>query len=171
MILEKVLLTYGVQPDKLMDVFMVVDKIDKLERHDITQQLNVKANMTDEVVDTIYNLIKVRSIKELGNFLDIDSKIYQETQDLFCLCDKLGLSEWIQLDLSIVRGLSYYTGFVFEGFCKNSTLRRALCGGGTYNNMMTEFGYTGQISACGFGLGDCVVQEVLTELNRMPKLG
>jgi histidyl-tRNA synthetase len=72
-------------------------------------------------------------------------------------------------DLGIVRGLAYYTGIVFEIYATRGRLR-AICGGGRYDDLLAAFG-GGALPAVGFGLGDAVLEELLTELGRMPRLG
>jgi histidyl-tRNA synthetase len=80
--------------------------------------------------------------------------------------EAMGLAEWIDVDLSIVRGLAYYTGTVFELFDAKRTLR-AICGGGRYDSLVGSVG--GQdLSALGFGMGDVVLGELLKERGMEP---
>lgn len=58
---------------------------------------------------------------------------------LFTLADSYGLSDWLVLDCSVVRGLAYYTGTVFEAFDRRGKLR-AICGGGRYDALLESFG-------------------------------
>ena len=76
----------------------------------------------------------------------------------------LGKGDFCRYDIGIVRGLAYYTGPVFEVFDKGATLR-ALCGGGRYDRLMETMG--GQaMPACGFGMGDVVLGELLKEKKK-----
>ncbi|CAM8965770.1 unnamed protein product [Rhodiola kirilowii] len=79
-----------------------------------------------------------------------------DLKQLFSLAENFGYSNWIQFDASIVRGLAYYTGIVFEGFNRQGKLR-AICGGG---RLLSTFGGD-DIPACGFGFGDSVIVEGL----------
>ncbi|CAL5330385.1 unnamed protein product [Camellia sinensis] len=89
---------------------------------------------------------------------------------LFSLAEKFGYSEWIQFDASVVRGLAYYTGTVFEkGFDREGKLR-AICGGGRYDRLLSTFGGD-DIPACGFGFGDAVIIELLKEKGLIPEIG
>ncbi|CAL5379154.1 unnamed protein product [Camellia sinensis] len=89
---------------------------------------------------------------------------------LFSLAEKFGYSEWIQFDASVVRGLAYYTGTVFEkGFDREGKLR-AICGGGRYDRLLSTFGGD-DIPACGFGFGDAVIIELLEEKGLIPEIG
>ncbi|KAK9192911.1 hypothetical protein WN944_003605 [Citrus x changshan-huyou] len=87
---------------------------------------------------------------------------------LFSLAEKFGYSDWIQFDASVVRGLAYYTGIVFECFDRDGKLR-AICGGGRYDQLLSTFGGD-DIPACGFGFGDAVILELLKEKGLLPPL-
>jgi histidyl-tRNA synthetase len=73
--------------------------------------------------------------------------------------EDLGVAAWVQLDLSIVRGLAYYTGIVFELFDAQGEFR-AICGGGRYDNLLNALGGV-DLPALGFGMGDVVLGELL----------
>jgi histidyl-tRNA synthetase len=72
----------------------------------------------------------------------------------------------ILLYYSVVRGLAYYTGIVFEGFDRTGTLR-AICGGGRYDELLTSFGGE-SLPAAGFGFGDAVIIELLKDKQLLP---
>ncbi|MEO7039878.1 MAG: histidine--tRNA ligase [Gemmatimonadaceae bacterium] len=80
--------------------------------------------------------------------------------------DSLGVRDWVRLDLSIVRGLAYYTGIVFELFDAKGELR-AICGGGRYDTLLASLGGV-SLPALGFGLGDVVLGELLRVRGKMP---
>lgn len=80
--------------------------------------------------------------------------------------DALGDSEWMQFDLTIVRGLAYYTGIVFELFDAIGDFR-AICGGGRYDNLLASLGGV-DLPALGFGMGDVVLGELLRARGLMP---
>ena len=77
--------------------------------------------------------------------------------------------DWLRFDLSIVRGLAYYTGVVFELFDRSGEFR-AICGGGRYDNLLDAIGGT-PLPALGFGMGDVVLGELLKARNLMPPSG
>ena len=68
-----------------------------------------------------------------------------------------------------MRGLAYYTGVVFEGFDRKGELR-AICGGGRYDRLLSLYGSPQVVPACGFGIGDCVIMELLREKKVLPEL-
>lgn len=78
----------------------------------------------------------------------------------------MGLAEFIELDLSIVRGIAYYTGTVFELFDAQRSLR-AICGGGRYDTLLENLGGV-DLPALGFGMGDVVLRELLSERGLLP---
>ena len=81
--------------------------------------------------------------------------------------DAMGLGEFVDLDLTIVRGLAYYTGTVFELFDAQKSLR-AICGGGRYDDLLERVGGA-DLPALGFGMGDVVLGELLKERGLVPK--
>src|SRR5688572_4206025 len=80
--------------------------------------------------------------------------------------EAMGLGEFLDFDLTIVRGLAYYTGVVFELFDAGRTLR-AICGGGRYDNLLDAVGGV-PLPAVGFGMGDVVLGELLRDRNLVP---
>ncbi len=80
--------------------------------------------------------------------------------------EALGVASWISFDLTIVRGLAYYTGIVFELFDARGEFR-AICGGGRYDNLLGALGGT-DMPALGFGMGDVVLGEFIRERGLMP---
>ena len=87
---------------------------------------------------------------------------------MFDLLKSYGIIDWVQFDASVVRGLAYYTGIVFEGFDRKGELR-AICGGGRYDNLLsTMTGGETSVPAVGFGFGDAVIIELLKSRNLLP---
>jgi histidyl-tRNA synthetase len=80
--------------------------------------------------------------------------------------DAMGLGDFAEVDLTIVRGLAYYTGIVFELFDTKRTLR-AICGGGRYDKLLERVGGE-SLPAVGFGMGDVVLGELLAERGLIP---
>ena len=100
----------------------------------------------------------------------ISSNIIDRLQELDQLLSRLsafGVSNYITIDFSIVRGLAYYTGFVFEIFEKFGEAR-ALAGGGRYDDLSQKFGYE-SLPAVGFAIGDVTLGNLLQEKKLLPK--
>jgi len=89
-------------------------------------------------------------------------------RELLGLLAAAGLDRFVKLDLRIVRGLAYYTGFVFEAF-QTIGQGRALAGGGRYDHLVEKFGGP-PMPAVGFGMGDVTLRGLLEELDRLPRL-
>ena len=79
------------------------------------------------------------------------------------------VSDFVELDLKIVRGFDYYTSTVFEAWAK-TTLRRALFGGGRYDNLTLQVGGKRPVPGVGFAVGDMAMTELLKEVDRYPQL-
>jgi len=75
----------------------------------------------------------------------------------------------LKVDPSVVRGLSYYTGTVWEVFASSGNFQRAIAGGGRYDRLLEALGGK-SASMVGFGFGDVAIMEVLADLKRMPRL-
>jgi len=102
----------------------------------------------------------------LGNF-DL-WKNSEELVRLFSALKALGVSEYVKFDPNIMRGLLYYTGTVFEAFETSGSLKRAILGGGRYDNLLADVG--GQpLSGVGFAMGDVVAGIVLQEAGLVPE--
>jgi len=95
-------------------------------------------------------------------------KEWEDLVRLFDALDALGVREYVEFDPNIVRGLLYYTGTVFEAFdLMSGGVRRAILGGGRYNNLLEDVGGD-PLSAVGFAMGDVVMGIVLEENNLLP---
>ena len=87
-------------------------------------------------------------------------------EEVVTALDAMGLADFVDIDLGVVRGLAYYTGTVFEVFDTGRTLR-AICGGGRYDNLLDTVGGV-ELPAVGFGMGDVVLGELLKEKGLTP---
>ena len=83
--------------------------------------------------------VACRSLDALQEVLGEDNAALNELQTLFTLAEAYGYADWLVFDASVVRGLAYYTGTVFEAFDREGVLR-AICGGGRYDKLMSAFG-------------------------------
>ncbi|MFH1523362.1 MAG: histidine--tRNA ligase [Chloroflexota bacterium] len=93
----------------------------------------------------------------------------EEMVRLFAALDSLGVTEYVQFDSNIMRGLLYYTGTVFEAFDMTGGVRRAILGGGRYDNLLAEVGGE-PLAGVGFAMGDVVIGVILQELGLIPSL-
>jgi histidyl-tRNA synthetase len=92
----------------------------------------------------------------------------EELTRLFAALEALGVKEYVKFDPNIMRGLLYYTGTVFEAFDTTGSLRRAIFGGGRYDNLLADVGGN-PISGVGFAMGDVVIGIILQEQGLAPE--
>jgi len=165
----QILLKMGVKQERVPDAFILLDRRDKMEPDQFTKgaaELGLDANHVerfDQVCRMVYRsgeLDQMRSQTGLERDLD----------DLVALDDQLrdfGIEDWCEYDLGIVRGLAYYTGTVFE-IHEASGAERAMAGGGRYDGLVELFGGP-KMAAVGFGMGDVVLMNVMTDKGLMPQ--
>jgi histidyl-tRNA synthetase len=116
-ILDSVLETLKIsEKDK---VFIIIDKLDKTEEAVIIELLE-QAEVSKEVAVELIKLVKSKSLDYVKKFIPENDKNLKEIEDLLKLVEDYDIKEWVIFDPSIVRGLSYYTGVVFEGFSKSN---------------------------------------------------
>ena len=169
MILQKVLNKMNVKENLFERTCVLIDKIAKLPQEELSQKLTEEVGLSNENINVIYDLCKADSIDKIAKFLGTEDDIYLEMKQIFSIAEKIGITSWLQFDASIVRGLSYYTGIVFEGFSKNlPNLQKSLCGGGRYDDLLTKYGYKDKVPAIGFGFGDVVIIELLKDMKTLP---
>jgi histidyl-tRNA synthetase len=87
---------------------------------------------------------------------------------VFSALDSLGVREYVRYDPNTIRGLLYYTSTVFEAYALNSEIKRALLGGGRYDNLMAQVGGD-PLPAVGFAMGDLAIGLLLESLGLVPK--
>ena len=148
------------------EVMVIMDKRDKISPEALSKMLE-EMRMTTKQVGQLNEYLSKSDLEELRENLKNTEGI-EELQHLMKLMETAGYKNYLQFDISIVRGLSYYTGAVFE---VNSPEKqhRAICGGGRYDSLLSTYGGE-TVPAVGFGFGDVVVLDVLKELERFPEL-
>ena len=150
-------------------VYAVLDKISRQPR-DVSVAKLAEAGLTPVMIEAVLELPLVKDLggfrPELANAAAVKPHIERVATYLSHL-QSLGVRDWVDIDLSIVRGLAYYTGIVFELFDAKGELR-AICGGGRYDNLLNDLGGA-DLPALGFGMGDVVLGELLKERHLMPE--
>ena len=166
-VLEEVLGSLGLEGDIFAQTCIIVDKMDKLSSDVIEDQLSDLGH-DSKVVTTIQAVLGIKDMNSLQKSLKDESVAVSELNLLFDAIDSYGISEWVEFDASIVRGLAYYTGAVFEAHDRTGEFR-AICGGGRYDKLLSTLGGK-DLPATGFGFGDMVIMEVLAEKDLIPEL-
>ncbi len=166
-VLEEVLGSLGIEGDSFTKACVIVDKMDKLPEEAVSAQLS-DLGISDSSIATIQSVLSVTELPELRDMLSPDSMAVSELERLFQLLESYGISEWTTFDASVVRGLAYYTGPVFEAHDRGGELR-AICGGGRYDRLIGTLGGR-DLPATGFGFGDMVIMELLSEKGLLPDI-
>jgi histidyl-tRNA synthetase len=159
----------GVKKAELPAVFAAIDKTGREPREATMEKVDKAVGSADAkrgVERLLKNSKDLTAIaKDFSKAPEIAEQITSMREYLGYL-DALGVGEWVDFDLSIVRGLAYYTGKVFELFDAKGEFR-AICGGGRYDDLLSTIGGI-DLPALGFGMGDVVLTELLRAKNLLP---
>jgi histidyl-tRNA synthetase len=148
--------------------FQVLDKFGRTPEEESRRKLT-EAGVSEEAIASLMELTKHASWGGLEDRLLRYPKVKDAFQELFTVkraLDQMGLGDFVDFDFTIVRGLAYYTGTVFEIFDAGKTLR-AIAGGGRYDNLLGNLGGV-ELPAVGFAIGDVVLGELLKERGLAP---
>jgi histidyl-tRNA synthetase len=118
-------------------------------------------------VQKLLDLLKVTEVEQLPQELK-DTEAYKSLQQLIKQCQDLGIMN-VVFDITLMRGLDYYTNFVFEVFDTNPDNRRAMFGGGRYDGLVGLFGVD-PVPTIGFAMSDVMLLEFLKGHNLLPKV-
>jgi histidyl-tRNA synthetase len=165
MVIGQVLEELGIPEDKFAATCVLVDKLEKVPLDAIQGDLE-ELGLDRSVVEKLLEVLTNKSVESIRDVLGADSPAVQQLERLLELCDAYGIRDWILFDASVVRGLAYYTGIVFEAFDRRGELR-AIAGGGRYDKLLETFGGD-PTPAAGFGFGDAVIVELLKERDILP---
>ena len=170
-LLADYLIGLGIPEDGLEAVYVVLDKKNKLPPETFEQMLGEQIP-DNKIVDKILDFMTVDSLPQLEELVKAKTESgeytpYLDIQMVLDNLDMMGVGDFCVYDPSIVRGLAYYTGIVFEVHDVAGELR-AICGGGRYDNLLRDFGGPA-ISATGMGMGDCVLEVLLREKGMLDK--
>lgn len=157
----------GIPKEKWAETCVLIDKLEKVSLDDLERDL-VTIGLQRSVVEELLKCVRSANISELRTLLGENSQGLTDIETILNLSEQYGYREFLEFDASVVRGLSYYTGIVFEGFDRSGTLR-AICGGGRYDSLLESLGGE-PTPAVGFGYGDAVIVELLKMKNLLPDL-
>lgn len=160
-------------PDKLVDITVAIDKLDKIGIDNVRAEL-AERGLNDQQIaalNPIFELSgnssdKLKRLRELFANVEIGLAGVEESQTLFDLISEVQPQCDIELDLTLARGLNYYTGAIFEVKAHNVSIG-SICGGGRYDNLTGIFGMP-NVSGVGISFGADRIYDVLTELDKFP---
>jgi histidyl-tRNA synthetase len=154
-----------IDKNKSYKLYKLMDKFDKLPTEVFQKEL-IEILEIESDRDVFKKFISIKNFDELKDFLaGLNlSKVGENLILIYSKLTNLNLNQYIEFSPKIVRGLDYYTGLVFEIYDKSPENRRALCGGGSYDNLLEIFGEE-NFPGVGFGLGDVTLKDFLETHN------
>lgn len=168
-------------PDKVVDITVAIDKLDKIGLDNVEAEMREKG-LDDRAVAVIRQILalsgsteeKIASMRALmsggsasGLTSEAGMKGLDELEELFGLIEAAGVSCPVEIDLSLARGLNYYTGAIFEVKALDFPIG-SICGGGRYDNLTGIFGLP-DMSGVGISFGADRIYDVLKGLDKFPK--
>ena len=156
-LMDRELAALDIPPQDRNDIFHLIDKRDKMEAEEwaaYAADMGLSSDQFQGLQDVIQNDDLWRASAELVDF--------------FQAIEAFGASDYVEFAPYIIRGLDYYTGTVFEAQAVTADVRRALAGGGRYDNLLADVGGD-PLPGVGFALGDMVLIVVLEELGLLPE--
>lgn len=162
------------EKEKLVDLVTAIDKLDKIGEEGVIQELIAKgiSNTAIQKISPLFsfsgnNLDKLNFLKEFLKTSEVGLKGVEELSYLIDTIEKFPLSRGVlELDITLARGLNYYTGAIIEVKAHNVNMG-SICGGGRYDDLTGLFGLNG-LSGVGISFGADRIYDVLTELNLFP---
>ena len=159
--------------DKIVDITVAIDKLDKIGLDAVNEELR-NNGLTDVQIDQLQPIIslsgsndeKLTTISEVLKTSEIGVKGVEETRFILETLKNTGLNNGIELDLTLARGLNYYTGAIFEVKALDVEIG-SITGGGRYDNLTGIFGLPG-VSGVGISFGVDRIFDVLNALNAYP---
>ncbi len=168
----------GLDEEACAGVLSVIDKMGREPEEKTLEKLEPYfGEARADFMGKIASLRDLKSLEDMREFLlahttdgalreGIEQRLAQ-WRTLLSGLEAMGLGEFIRIDLGIVRGLAYYTGFVFEAFDRAGELR-ALAGGGRYDHLIEKLAGP-EMAAAGFGIGDATLWELLESKKLLPR--
>ena len=162
------------KPDALVDITVAIDKLDKIGIEAVNAELAQKG-LDENAIEKLQPILfmngdareKFAQLKSLMSGIEIGEKGIEELETLFDYIDDMNVGIEYELDLTLARGLNYYTGAIFEVKAKDVAMG-SISGGGRYDNLTGIFGLQG-VSGVGISFGADRIYDVLTELNLFPE--
>ena len=162
------------EADKIVDITVAIDKLDKIGLDNVNEELR-QGGISDEAIEKLQPIIslqgtneeKLQTIEQVLATSEIGVRGVGETRFILQTLEHIGLQNEIQLDLTLARGLNYYTGAIFEVKALDTPMG-SITGGGRYDNLTGIFGMPG-LSGVGISFGADRIYDVLNALDLYPK--
>lgn len=159
--------------DMMMDITVAIDKLDKIGLDAVSQEL-MERGLDEAAIDKLRPILalegtsgeKIARLKEIVGDSPTGMKGIDEMQTIFGYCERMGSGLDVELDLSLARGLNYYTGAIFEVKARDFAIG-SICGGGRYDDLTGIFGLP-DTSGVGISFGADRIYDVMTGLELFP---
>ncbi len=159
--------------EKFLDITTAIDKLEKIGEEKVTEELLSKG-LTAAAIEKLWKIVridgsnddKLEALKVPLSSSDTGLLGISELQTVFSYLNDCGLRSEVSFDISLARGLNYYTGAIFEVKAKEVNFG-SICGGGRYDDLTGIFGLN-DVSGVGVSFGADRIYDVLNELNRFP---
>ncbi|MDQ1769720.1 histidine--tRNA ligase [Labilibaculum sp. A4] len=161
------------EAEKIVDITVAIDKLDKIGLENVNKELADKG-ISQEAIDTLQPIIllsgsnseKLAKLKELLSSSEIGMKGIEELETVFTYLSQLDVQTEVELDLTLARGLNYYTGAIFEVKSKDMEFG-SITGGGRYDDLTGIFGLK-DVSGVGISFGADRIYDVLEQMDKFP---
>ena len=161
-------------PEKIVDITVAIDKLDKIGLDNVRAELMERGLTAEQIaaLDPVFSLSgtaeeKIAALEQMFASVEVGQNGAAELKELFGYINAAGLTCDVELDLTLARGLNYYTGAIFEVKAKDVQMG-SICGGGRYDNLTGIFGMP-DVSGVGISFGADRIYDVLTELGAFPE--
>lgn len=166
-LLSDLLSSLGINAEHHQAAFLALDKRGKIDDTEITELLT-NEGVDRTTIEQVFSLLEVSSLEDVQKALGNSTPALERILSFLSIISTYDLQDAVQFDISVVRGLSYYTGIVFEAFDSAGNFR-AIFGGGRYDNLLSDVGGKPE-TGVGLGFGDVVIAEILSETATSNKL-
>ncbi|MFP4165916.1 MAG: histidine--tRNA ligase [Opitutales bacterium] len=168
----------GLDEAASLSVLGVIDKLERMKREEAIARLEpLMGDRAAPFLDRVADIVAIRESDALGELVEdlalkgdeaeAARKRVEEWGELLARLKEAGVEEYVRIDLGVVRGLAYYTGFVFEAF-EATGEGRALAGGGRYDKLVRKLGGP-DMPAVGFAMGDVTLVDLLEAKGLLPE--
>jgi histidyl-tRNA synthetase len=170
-LLDAFLNSIGIKENLTLDIFRTIDKLEKVGIIEVKEEL-LKIGLNEEKIREILKIIKLSGEKEILEKIEIKNEKMKEAiyelNEFLNYMEKFGMKDYVKIDLSLARGLDYYTSLVFEVIFREYD--KSIAGGGRYDNLISIYGNQ-KIPATGISIGIERVIEIMKEKNffKLPK--
>lgn len=161
------------EADRIIDITVAIDKLDKIGLDNVNKEM-LEKGIPQEAIDTLQPIIllsgsnteKLNKLKEILSASEVGMKGIEELETVFNYLADLDVTTEVELDLTLARGLNYYTGAIFEVKSKDMEFG-SITGGGRYDDLTGIFGLK-DVSGVGISFGADRIYDVLEQMDRFP---